>query len=327
MESQNQIILNQKRYFGDVIGDGIKFFRINIGVLTRAFFTFIFPIFVIPILLGFGLGSADMLRDIMVTEPSDLRNETVSTMFVVAYIAFYMLMLFTYVVLALIVQSTALAYEENGNQPASYEQVKSLMAEYFANVTTSYVSLFFVFVLCLAIFIGVFIGLVSLGGTAGMVTGMLLSFVIMIIMMWFMVKLTFVPYTHMREDVSIDGAFRRSMRLVKNNWWSTFGVLFIAGVIAGIAGMIFTLPLQILIVGANFSALGSGGDSDVNLVLLGVLFLVSQLGSLYLYQYVMTCTVLKYYDLVEKADGSSLANEIGQLGENDSSFFENEGEY
>lgn len=327
MESQNQLILNQKRYFGDTIGDGIKFFRMNIGPLTQAFFTFVFPLFVIPILLAFAFGGFDSIQKALTTSIVNAGNsdEGLMSLFI-AYGILYFVMILSYLVLALIVMSAALAYEENGNQVVTFDQIKSNMSRYFMNVSGSYlavIAIMFVIMLGLGVFAALF---TSIGGPLGAVFALLMMLVIAVVMVWFSVRITMMPYARMREGLSIGDAFNRSMRLVKGRWWSTFGVILVSSLIVSLAGMIFVIPFQVVLFSASFSGLDSG-DAGINPFLLGLTFIFSQLGSLYLYKYFMVCNIIKYYDLVENVDGTSLANEISELGNSESSFFENEGEY
>jgi len=70
------------------------------------------------------------------------------------------------------------------------------------------------------------------------------------------------------------------------------------------------------------------GSSMTGFALLMALgFLIYMLGSLFLQKYIAACTVLKYYDMVEQKDGSSVSAQIDMLGESNDSYFENEGEY
>lgn len=50
----------------------------------------------------------------------------------------------------------------------------------------------------------------------------------------------------MLENASITKAFGRSRALVRGSWWRTFGIQLLAGIIAGIAAAIITIPFELI---------------------------------------------------------------------------------
>ena len=59
------------------------------------------------------------------------------------------------------------------------------------------------------------------------------------------------------ENASFGFAFNKSFRLIKDNWWVVFGVIFIMSLIISISGSIASIPLTIIGVSSKFLSLKS----------------------------------------------------------------------
>jgi hypothetical protein len=114
-----------------------------------------------------------------------------------------------------------------------------------------------------------------------------------------------------REKLSATDSLKRSRKLVDGKWWSTFGLVVIMSIIAGIIGMVFQFPVFFA---TFFTALGLGNGIASSPVVMIVASVVSIVGSNFVNGLVWIAVGFQYYNLVEKQDGSGLRSEIESLG-------------
>lgn len=110
------------------------------------------------------------------------------------------------------------------------------------------------------------------------------------------------------ENSSFSYAFNKSFRLIKNNWWLVFGVIFIMSLIVGVAGSIAGIPITFISVGSKFLTLKS--------FTLPLIIIFSVLRNIILLAYVLPAIAvcLCYFNLAEEKDGTGLLDRIGKLG-------------
>ena len=123
------------------------------------------------------------------------------------------------------------------------------------------------------------------------------------------VALTLAPAILVFERQDVAQAISRSFKLISGNWWSTFGLLFVMGIIVSILGMVFTLPAGI--VGGLF---GAGILKGVS-VLATVFTAIASVGGAVLQGITATATAFQYFSLVEENEGTGLINQIDSIGQ------------
>jgi hypothetical protein len=110
------------------------------------------------------------------------------------------------------------------------------------------------------------------------------------------------------ENSSFGYTFSKSFRLIKNNWWLVFGVIFIMSLIVGVSAYIASIPLTIISVGNKFLSL-----SNFKLPLILIFSVLHNVLSLaYVLPAIAVC--LCYFNLAEEKDGTGLLDRIGKLG-------------
>lgn len=123
------------------------------------------------------------------------------------------------------------------------------------------------------------------------------------------VALTLAPAILVFERQDVGQVISRSFKLVSNNWWSTFGLLFVMGIIVSILGMVFTVPAAI--VGGLF---GAGVLKDIS-ILTAVFTAIASVGGSILQGISATAVAFQYYSLVEEKEGNGLMNQIDAIGQ------------
>ncbi|MBN2166400.1 MAG: hypothetical protein JW717_09005 [Marinilabiliaceae bacterium] len=115
------------------------------------------------------------------------------------------------------------------------------------------------------------------------------------------------------ERKGFSDTISRCFKLVKDNWWVTFGLLLIIVMIQAILGSIFNIPQYIYLAIQGISALTGKNPGDINMVAMIIFNTISVLGSMWLYILNSTFIGVHYFSLVEKKDNQSLLNRIESI--------------
>ncbi len=144
--------------------------------------------------------------------------------------------------------------------------------------------------------------------------GMLVGFVLCIIPgVWVYVAWALSPAALITEDKGPFSALRRSMSLVKDSWWRTFGLLVVVNLLVGVIVSVVTFPIQIAgtfgaAAAADPSALFSGTFLAVNTF-------VSGLVNAFTLPFLAGVVVAIYFDQRVRKEGFDLDRLIADLGD------------
>jgi len=119
------------------------------------------------------------------------------------------------------------------------------------------------------------------------------------------------------ERKSLGEAFSRCFSLITDKWWSTFGLLFIVGLIVGFMGFIFSIPQ---IVFTFLGAFHQASDSSVELPMwqeVGLMLtsIFQTVGVSLLRGIVLIALAFQYYNLVERRDAKGIMDKLNQFGQ------------
>lgn len=189
----------------------------------------------------------------------------------------------------LVVNAYTLEYEE-GNRAITPEVVWNRMKNYILK-SVGYAIVMFLVVLVASLF---FI-------LPGIYVGVVLSLMYMVMM---------------RENLDLGDTFRRCFYLIKDKWWSTFGLLLIVGIISGIIGYIFQIPTMALMISTLLQGKGATPPNEIWNIISGV---IATVGSILVRSLVIVAINFQYYNLVERHDGSGILTAIDDLGKTETS--------
>ncbi len=113
------------------------------------------------------------------------------------------------------------------------------------------------------------------------------------------------------RDNTIGDAFNDAFKLIKDNWWTTFGAMFIMMIIYYMCSMLITLPAAAFTMSGIF--FGSKPKINVPLTILGV---VLQNVCLLFHMLIIVITGMCYYSLSEQKEGTGLSDRIDNFGQN-----------
>lgn len=123
-------------------------------------------------------------------------------------------------------------------------------------------------------------------------------------------------------------ALDRAFKLIRDKWWSTFGLIIVTSIIAGIVRAVFSLPVTIanVVVGIHQVNNQVGQFTFVTSPLMAFIYqLIIYIGTILGYSIVQSAMCFQYYNLVEMKEARGLMDEINQINKEDNS--RDEGEY
>ncbi|GAB3987388.1 hypothetical protein GCM10028807_07400 [Spirosoma daeguense] len=111
------------------------------------------------------------------------------------------------------------------------------------------------------------------------------------------------------EGTDFGQTWNRCFTLIRDKWWSTFGLIFVMGIISGILGLLFTIPAGVIGFLASLKLLPDG--LGIWLVLGSV---ISTVGSTLLRALIYIAIGFQYTNLVEQQEGRGLLSAIDSIG-------------
>ncbi len=159
-----------------------------------------------------------------------------------------------------------------------------------------------------------------------LILGFLISLVTIVGMFFFFLPGIYLAVTlslaypiFMFENVGVGTAFSKSFSLIRDKWWSTFGLLFVSYLIAYVVQVVFSVPFIFVYVMEMFSVVeeieaGSGDPTSImGLFSSGYMtfaMAVSMVGTYITYAIPLVALGYQYSNLVERSEGRGLMNEI-----------------
>lgn len=113
------------------------------------------------------------------------------------------------------------------------------------------------------------------------------------------------------ENSPFSLAFSRGFKLVKDNWWVTFGALFIVTLIVGAISLVIVLPATLLSAG---SMLVSKTPMTTSMTMVSTV--LQSLTMVFMVLPLIT-VALSYFSLAEAKDGAGLMDKVNMIGQND----------
>jgi len=286
---QPNLELSKTREFSDLISDTFQFIRENFKPLITCFFVLCGFFMVANFVLLF-MQELKILNTTttIVTDPNNFDVSSPSTAFSRIFgWQYFLTLLFgmlTYSVMIITVTSYMAVYKKKGNQPATVEEVWGYLKYYLFKIFGSGILLALLLVIAFVCCLIPGIWLYPIVG---------LMFPIMIV-----------------ENASLSYAFNQSFRIIKGNWWTTFGALFISAFIAGVALMVVAIPTSLLAFGSMYLHPNMAGVSKPFLALY---LAFAEIGHV-LYILPLVTLTLSYFSLNENKEGTGLMERINQMG-------------
>lgn len=315
MNEPEIIQLHRKRDFGEKLNATFSFVRLN-------FKPFIMSILQIagPPILATGLLMSSFYSDLygliaQAPQNPDLMQEMFfSLSFWLQIGVMILFMVFSYLAITSVSYNFVRLYDERKGEPISVQDVWARVRETFG----MYLGTSVLFTLLVIAMYVVLILPVAVLSAISPVLSVLGIFVLIIGIIYVLITLSLIFPIRAFENVSFIAATQRSFLLIGGKWWSTFGVLFVLSLIAGVTSYIFSLPAAIL-QGVNMvHTIEDGGGQAPGGAVSVIAFVLQALAYIcQLLLYFLPCIGLafQYFNLVERKESKGLISDIGGLGQ------------
>ena len=124
------------------------------------------------------------------------------------------------------------------------------------------------------------------------------------------------------ENISPLEALGRCFKLIKEKWWSTFGLIIVTGIIRGVLAFIFAVPMSVLAFLNIYHASSAEGFYEQPVwyeTLLILASIVATAGEMVLYAIPLLALIFQYFNLVERNEAAGLMQQIETMEEADKS--------
>lgn len=125
------------------------------------------------------------------------------------------------------------------------------------------------------------------------------------------IALSLIFIVRLEEEIGFFDAVSRCIKIVKHNWWFTFGLIFVVGIIQGFLMYALYIPNYIMMFVTAFAGIDSE-TSGLNRILYIITSLISSLGAL-LYTISTIAIAFHYYNLVERKEAPGLLEQIDEI--------------
>lgn len=280
---QPNIELVKTRDFGEIIGDTFTFISQNWKPLLKAY-AIICGFFIVATIVV-SLLQQQKLIGAMQSTSYTTQFGRLSSFFGPTYFLSLLFGLLTLTAITLVPLCFVALYKEKGNVAPETEEVWGYFKHYFFRVLGTNILI----ALCL-----------------------LVAFILCVIPFFYLWPiLSLILPVMVIENTDLGFSWSKSFRLIKENWWQTFGAIAVIWIITYAATLIFVLPVTFFTVGTMFISKSNPGSS--------ALFLTTIISALcYVFYMLPTITAaLCYFNLNEQKEGTGLMNRINNFGNND----------
>ncbi len=290
MTYTQKIVFRKIRNFSQKLNATIEFIRQNIKPLGKSILYILGPLAILNGLL-FSQYISFIFGNMSAAEPIDVQNPLASV-FNETYIGFMIFSIFSAVLNFSVIINFMKIYDKKYPEEITVTEV----------LNASWKDLLPLFVL----------GFIA---TILMVIGFI-AFVIPGVYLMVVLSLS-IPILFF-EKKGVFETIGRSFKLIKNKWWSTFGLMFVASILMYAVSMIFIVPFYVFYFISIFTLVDEMGISaDITSwwfqggMTFSVMFMM--LGSYLTYSVPMVALSFQYFNLVERQESVGLLSEIDQL--------------
>jgi len=127
--------------------------------------------------------------------------------------------------------------------------------------------------------------------------------------------------TYLFEGAGIGQAISKPFKLIKSKWWSTFGLLFISSLIAGLASYIFAIPMYATMFAGIFETVDNANTSPDDIFesytswQMVASTAVFSIGAYILYSIPIIALAFQYFNLKERTEATGIKSEIDTFEE------------
>lgn len=317
MENFTPIEFQQTRDFSKKINATFEFLKQNFKPLFKSLLFLAGP----PLLLGSVLAGSlysDYLGFITNVGRNGADPDSFATYFTspVLWLEVIMAILFMFIsgsMVISVVYNYMLAYDEKKSNAIEvhevWERVRNTLPMYIGTVFLYWVLLIAAMVLVILIVVGsaAISGFLAFLVGVGMFIGL----------MYVVYTLSLLFFVRAYEKIGFFEAIGRSFFLIRDKWWSTFGLLFIMGLVQSTIASLFLIPWYISFIVAMMHSIEGNPMQEPSMISqsLNTLFMTLYfISSLLLYALPLIAVAFQYLNLVELKEARGLMSRIETLG-------------
>lgn len=276
----DKIEFQAERDFGSRLNVAFDFIRRNFVPLITAMLVILMPL----LALGGALGLI-FYRYLQANDISADSGESMGMVIVGLSVFVFYLLVISFLP-ATVVYSYIKLYRERPESVFTVEQVLGELKKYWLRLLGAMILIYIILIPAFILFI---------------IPGVYLA-----------VPMAFIPYIIIAEDLSFFDAMSRAFKMVRDNWWETFGIIIVAAIIGSLFSYVFQLPFTIL-VGASPFITNSGDLTALGFwgILSAVIYMV---GNFIVQAIPLTIYAVHYHHLVEIKEGTGMMGRIANLG-------------
>lgn len=314
MENIEIITLQRQRDFSRKMNATFEFIKQNFKGLCKSIFYISGPsVLIASILLG------SMIGDFFSVAVNSSMNPDVADNYFLS-VSFWLQIL---VMMVCFLLSTVMTISAINNYIILYDEKKSNnieVSEVWERVRKSfwmYVGTTFLFTL---VFIGLYIAMIPVSFLA-MVSEVFIFFVVFLIyggMIYFVVASSMTFFIRSYEHRGFFDALSRSFKLIKGEWWPTFGFAIVIYFIMGSMASVIIIPFYVYFIVVVIHSAEQGMTSEVPKSIeygLIVFFALYYMISIVLYMLPNISIAFQYFHLVEMKEARGLISQIDSIGQ------------
>lgn len=282
--------LEKVRDFGLLFSDTFLFIKYNFKNLLKGMLYYVVPF---GLLHGLILGLLQYETLLSMGNGSGISPNYSSSTVIYSTIASYFFMLISYTVAVAFVMQYIKLYRDKGADNFEVNEVGKAM---LSNVPTIFGAILLSAIIAVVGFVLFII--------PGIYVTICISLVVPIVVF---------------EEESVGNAISGCFNLIKNNWWNTFAVLFVMGLISSALNFVFQLPSTIYQLTSTIFIV-SGDAMTPNKSLLILFSMIQGIGYALIQVLPLTAIAMQYFNLIEKRQSPALLKDLETVGNNETSI-------
>ena len=151
----------------------------------------------------------------------------------------------------------------------------------------------------LSVFVLLAVALIEALDGAGIAITVLGVLALFAVFAWISIKLMLAPAALVLEPAGIFASIGRSWALTRRNWWRTFGIVLLTGLIVSVITSVVTLPITMIVSFVGGAAGGTGTLMTATVISMVITSLFTGIG----YAFQGAVTALLYVDLRIRREG------------------------
>ena len=295
--TQNKIELRKVRDFGGLLNVIFEYIKINFKSLLKSNLLIGAPTI---LLAGVFLGiyqSSLFSFDVDSTVPQIGLPFLLSTF--LTMVSYYIIMVVTYSHLRVYKQSEAGIFD--------IEDVWQKTKQNFLMMLFTVIGYSFILGIVGLVFVGLGFYL-TYQGNYGFI---ILIFIGIGILIYLTITYSLVFIVRIEEEITFFAALKRSKNLIKDNWWFTFGLTLVVGLIQSFILYALYIPTYVVMFFITFSGVGSD-TGNFSKILFIVTSIITSLGAI-LYTISTLAIAFQYYNLVERKEAPGLLQKVENI--------------